>query len=111
MPSYLTQYFRTPERFNRFALKGPLSASKGYFQFGEDVICYGGYFGREPSAHPTKHLLNASSDIETRNGTSFLPFDPSQVIENLHCERYISEWRGVKPMSALARVYYFLRPA
>lgn len=110
MNDSLIEYFRCPDRFIRFAPKGPGPASTGFFQFGGEATCYGTYSGRETSDRPTSPLIDASSDVETRNGTSYLAFDPSQVISNLRCETYIAEWRGAEPMSALARVYYFFRP-
>jgi len=106
----LASYYRCPKEYLEFAQIGPLSANSGYFQFGEEAICYGNYAGREPAAHPPGTLLNAFQDVELRNGTVYLPFDPSQVVENLRRETYSSDWRHKMPVSALARIYYFLRP-
>jgi hypothetical protein len=55
-------------------------------------------------------LHDASADIEIRDGTVYLPFDPSQVADNLLCERYIDDWRDKAVMSALAKAYYLIRP-
>src|SRR5271157_5191107 len=45
----LVDYFRCPEVFADFALRGELCPGEGYFRFGPDVICYGqsslGYYG------------------------------------------------------------------
>jgi hypothetical protein len=106
----LTQYYRCPEEFLRFAQSGALSATAGYFQFGEDAICYGSYVGQNPSAVPPGAPLDALRDVEFKNGTIRLPFDPSQVINNLRCETYAGDWRHKLPVSALARMYYFIRP-
>jgi hypothetical protein len=55
-------------------------------------------------------VLNAFRDVELRNGTVYLPFDPLQVVENLRRETYAADWRHKLPVSAMARMYYFLRP-
>jgi hypothetical protein len=41
----------------------------------------------------------------------YLPFDPSQVVDNLGRETYVENWRHGRFLSALARMYYFVRPA
>ncbi len=110
MADCLTEYYRCPEGYLKFAQTGVLSATTGYFRFGEDAVCYGNYIGREPAARASAARLNALDDVEFRNGTVCLPFDPSQVIQNLRCESYAADWRQEQPISALARVYYFVRP-
>ena len=106
----LTQYFRCPERYIRIASKEPLSTTSGYFQFGKEATCYGGYHGCQTAEFPTATLHDASADIEFHNATVYLPFDPAQVADNLHCERYVHDWRNNVVMSALAKAYYVIRP-
>lgn len=106
----LVQYYRCPNRYVRFAPKGPLSAASGYFQLGKEATCYGGYHLHQVAESPTGTLRDALCDIEIRDGSVYLPFDPSQVADNLRCETYAGDWLRTKPMSALPRVYYFLRP-
>ena len=106
----LTQYFRCPERYIRIVSKAPLSTKCGYFQFGKEATCYGSYYGHQAPESPTATLHDASADIELRNGTVYLPFDPSQVADNFLCERYTHEWRDSVVMSALAKAYYLIRP-
>jgi len=110
MNDCLAQYYRCPEKYLRLAQKGPLPANAGYFQFGEGAICYGSYVGREPAAYPSGTVLNALQDVEIKDGTTYLPFDPSQVVENLRREMYTVDWQQTMPASALARMYYLLRP-
>jgi len=110
MNSCLLQYYRCPERYIRLALKGPLSAKSGYFQFGDGSICYGKYHGGQTAALPTGVLCDASRDTVVEDGTIYLPFDPTEVVENLRRELYVEDWRNGNPSSALAGVYYFLRP-
>lgn len=106
----LTEYYRCPEEHLNFALTGTLSAKPGYFQIGNETSCYGRYVGRDPAAHAPGEQLNALRDIEFRNGAVYLPFDPSEVVNNLRLEIYAADWREKFPMSALASIYYFLRP-
>lgn len=66
--------------------------------------------GREPAAHPPGERLNALCDVELKDGSIHLPFDPSEVVNNLRLESYAADWRNGFPMSALAALYYFARP-
>lgn len=106
----LAQYYRCPERFARFACKEPLSANDGYFRFGERATCYGKCWGEQPAESPEKVRRDLGSDFEIRGGITYLPFDPSAVIDNLRLETYVNNWRLEKPVSALAEIYYFIRP-
>lgn len=110
MVDCLTEYYRCPEECLKFAQTGTLSETTGYFQFGHHTVCYGNYVGQEPSLCPPGAELNALHDVEYRNGTVCLPFDPSQVIKNLRGETYAADWRHKLSTSALARIYYLFRP-
>lgn len=106
----LTEHYRCPEGSSRFSLKGPLAATCGYFQLGQEATCYGSYYGQRTSESPEVILHDASRDIEIKDGIIYLPFDPSEVVTNLRREIYVDDWRGVEPLSVLASMYYFLRP-
>lgn len=106
----LAEYYRCPEEYSLFDLAGALSTKPGYFRFGSDAICYGRYVGRQPAPRAEDQQFDAFQDTEIKNGTVYLPFDPSDVIDNLHLETYAPNWRGQFPTSTLARMYYFLRP-
>ncbi len=106
----LSDYYRCPERYVRFALKGALSEAKGYFRFGEGSVCYGRYCGRRVSDSPENALHDARLDTTVVDGTTILPFDVTELVENLHCELYAHDWRSGYVKSALARLYYFVRP-
>ena len=110
MKECITEYFRCPERYLQFVLEGKLSPESGYFAFGEGVTCFGGYCGRSPAAS-VDQSRDATADVVIRDRTVYLPFDPAQVARNLRCELYVGEWRQRNPMSVLAKLYYFLRPA
>ena len=110
MNNCLSQYYRCPQGYVRFAPKGPLPAESGFFRFGEDATCYGSYCGHEPAQTAVEALHDALHDVVIEDGTIYLPFDPSQVIENLRHEQYVGDWRHGS-LSAFSRMYYFLRPA
>jgi hypothetical protein len=55
-------------------------------------------------------LRDAIRETVIQDGTIYLPFDPSQVVNNLRCELYVSDWLNKHSMSVLAKLYYFMRP-
>lgn len=110
MTDCLVEYYRCPDRFVHFLPKGPLSASTGYFRFGDVAICYGNYSGLSPSALPNGPLHDSIHDTVIEDGTVYLPFDPSQVADNLRCEKYVNGADHGKPASALFKLYYLVRP-
>jgi hypothetical protein len=109
MTDCLTQYYRCPGHYFRLALKGPLSATSGYFRLG-DATLYGNYCGRELSSVPGADLIDASHDTRIEEGVMYLPFDLEQVIDNLRCERYVDTGQNGGGMTALAKTYYLARP-
>src|SRR6202041_3419645 len=109
MNGCLTNYYRCPERYFRFARREISSAASGYFRAGLGATCYGSCSGQQPAPSSTGVLHDALLDVVIKDGTAYLPFDPSQVVDNLCREAYVSEWRH-GTSSALARMYYFLRP-
>jgi len=110
----LTDYFRCPEVFADFVLRGDLCPSEGFFRFGPEVTCYGqsslGYYADTPA--------NATCDltyhIRTEGTTCYIPFDPSAVVDNLRCERYLAATpsnsleEGLRGL--VRRLYYLVRP-
>ena len=92
MNQALLQYYRCPENFADFEPTGKLSEGSGFSQFAEDALCLGLF-----------------------EGTSIqLPFDPSEVIENLRRERYLGlRCAGKENISqrTLRSAYYLARPA
>jgi hypothetical protein len=104
------QHFCCPERFNQFALRGPLSDASGYFRLGEDIV-YGRYCGRPPAPSLSGALFDALPDIIVDDGTVSLPFDLEQIIGNLRCEQYGEVVRRSSAVqSVVNRVYYGVRP-
>lgn len=104
----ITQYYRCPKTDVQFATQAPLGRGTGFFHFGTDITCYGNYCGARPTDHYTGALQDVLNDAEIKNGTVYLPFDPSQIAENLRHETYVEDWRS--EISLSAEIYYFLRP-
>jgi hypothetical protein len=110
MIDVLREYYRCSEQFLRFAPKGPLSGISGYFQLGDEVMCFGKYHGRKPTQFPGGTCPDSKRDIDITDEMVYLPFDPSQVVQNLRCETYVSYWQNETSAPTLADLYYFIRP-
>ena len=109
MSNCLSQYFRCPGNFDCFEWIENLHLINGYFLFGEGSICFGKYHAQNSSPVPTEALHDAFPEVVIENGNAFLPFNPSEVVDNLHNEIYVGEWRKGS-LSTLSQIYYFLRP-
>jgi len=107
-------YFRCPESLGDFAVGGELSADSGYFCFGEETICFGALSQGSLNPQPTDALYNALVDAECAGSPLRLPFDPSQVVENLRHERYVIDsqpgGRRTGTGTLLMNLYYWVRP-
>jgi hypothetical protein len=107
-------YFRCPEVFANFALRGDLCPGEGYFRFGPDVTCFGqsslGYYAKTPA----KTTCDLAYHTRTEGTTCYIPFDPSAVVDNLRCERYLGHSRKngweEEHTSWVHKAYYRLRP-
>ena len=104
----LTDYFRCPGEFVRLSRRKGAAYGPGYFSFGEKVVCFGKYVSSIPAADPGGPTPDAQAGIEFGPAGVRLPFDPAEVTENLHRERYTEEWRAGSGL--VARAYYFVRP-
>jgi len=83
----LLDYYRCPEPFVRMAAAGELAHDSGYFRFGPS-ICYGqSTYGRR-SPTPDGDLDDTERNVVSQDGILQMPFDPSQVTDNLRFERY-----------------------
>jgi peptidoglycan/xylan/chitin deacetylase (PgdA/CDA1 family) len=88
-----------------------LQEPSGYFQFGPSVICYGQTISN-PSATVHKHLWDASQHIGNQDRAVVLPFDLTQVVDNLRYEHYVkqSSQDWVLENHWTKKAYYLLRP-
>jgi hypothetical protein len=109
LESTLTDYYRCPHGMVRMSLLGQLSADAGYFAFGGQ-IAYGLLSAGYRALEPVK-LYDALPDVKLQEGRLHIPFDPSEVVENLRRERYAVEPQGRRPrrQTLWQRPYYALR--
>jgi hypothetical protein len=105
----ISDYYRCPPHYLKLAQRGTLWDQSGYFRFGPDAVCYGRYTDKTASALTTT-LRDALSETVIEDGTIYLPFDLTEVIENLRCERYLGDSQNGRTKSALSKLYYALRP-
>ena len=105
------EHYRCPEKFLDLALSKPLSSYAGYFRFGADTICYARSSSGTLAARPDSSLYDSIGDVNLDEGKLGLPFDPTEVIDNLRLERYAnsSDIRSTFK-NVLRRLYYLLRP-
>jgi hypothetical protein len=93
---------------------GPLSDLPGYFKFGDDVICYGQFAGLKPPPAINRSLPEALDLTRTSGGQVQIPFDLSQVVDNLRQERYQqsdpAHLRRFRTAATSRNIYYSLRP-
>jgi folate-dependent phosphoribosylglycinamide formyltransferase PurN len=106
-------HFRCPDDFASFGVNGELSKEEGFFRFGGDTICYGQLAGT-PSSLIAAPLPDASKEAKIEDGQILLPFNISQVTENLRNERYVlhagRSLRTLMEESFIRNFYYFFRP-
>lgn len=107
----VSERYRCPAEFLEFAISGDLRPDEGYFRFGPDVICYGRSSSGTLKAEFDACLNDALPHVVADDGRVKLPFDATEIIDNLRLERYEdrhSVWDGLQ--DRLKKMYYFLRP-
>jgi len=85
----------------------------GFFQFGESNICYGRCKTGVAPDVPGSSEFNALKDVHRHGSSIQLPFDFTEVIENLRLERYRQKRNGRLELFAASEpvrtFYYFIR--
>jgi hypothetical protein len=113
MDNALLGYFLCPEDFAEVEVYGRLSSDSGYFKFGQD-ICYGQCSGGLPSKHLVHGLYDASQAVRIEGKRLYLPFDLTQIVENLRSERYLpnseQSLERITGETLSRSIYYLLRP-
>jgi hypothetical protein len=108
----LSERYRYPQDFfDEFALAGELSSDAGFFRFGPGAICYGRSCVGSRESRVTSPLFDALQHAVIRDHKLRLPFDPTEVVDNLRWERY-ADRRGPRRdyKSLLRKLYYLVRP-
>lgn len=108
----VTDYYRCSTQHLNLDVAGPLSPEAGYFKFGEQGLYYGQLSGDKPAAKPNGHLSDLTSQVRAQGGVTYLPFDVSQVADNLRLELYAhGDSPGTLSFNSFLRDgYYLLRP-
>jgi hypothetical protein len=103
------QYYRCPERYESFFLKGPLSHEADYFRFGENIL-YGKLARTGPLVSTPEAHWDAATEVSIEAGRVYLPFDAAESLNNLRLERYCSFVDQAHPANSLVgRAYYLVR--
>jgi hypothetical protein len=109
----LIDLYRCPESFVEFELTGPLSNDVGYYRFGKDTICYGRSASQFRAKRSDDVLCDISEDMRLAESGLHLPFDPTEVINNLRLESY-AKYHAQHSLDLWKRhirnIYYLLRP-
>lgn len=111
--SALLDFYRCPEMFVNFTLRGTLSSKSDFFYFGENLVCYGQSTVDSFDGIGTNALQDLSGRVSFNGSAVQLPFDPSAIVENLRRERYTGNRaarRRILSGRAIQRAYYVLRP-
>jgi hypothetical protein len=109
----LIDYYRCPESYTCLSLNGKLSDDIGFFRFGRDAICYGQSASGFRGSRADDILYDVLRDATTERSNVYLPFDPTEVIDNLRLEHYAKPYRHnalSRWEQSLRNAYYFLRP-
>lgn len=109
MENCLSAYFKCPEEYVHLTCEDSGSRRCGYFSFGQDGSLFGHLSGHAVAEHPDSELYDAAGDVRLENGSVHLPFDLSEVVDNLYRERYVKEWRN-GALSIFSKPYYLIRP-
>jgi len=92
----------------------PGTGSEGFFKLG-DLRLYGRANGGSTSSGPSENLSSIDCLVRDGNGSAALPFDPTEIINNLRFEKYASaastqNSRITDNQSLSRRLYYAIRP-
>ena len=113
MEKAFLEYFRCPNQLVSFATERDLSVEAGYFTFG-DAACYGRSCVQSPSRYANGSVPDVSGCVGYDSRQLRLPFDFSEVVDNLRQERYHQESHHYVDTLTASRpsraLYYLLRP-
>jgi len=108
-------HFKCREDMMPMELAGELCGKPGFFQLGKSgATGYARCSAFSPAAQFVDDLPDVSHHITVEDGISKLPFDPSEAIEAIRCERYMRSEDGATKSFSFGRVqqaaYYAVRP-
>jgi hypothetical protein len=92
---------------------GKPAGDEGFFSFGSAPVCYGRCSSGVSRNLTSSSLPNASGGVHVSGSTAYLPFAPTELIENLRLEKYSSALLSAKEkcleLPAVRSVYYSVR--
>ncbi|MEP6756406.1 MAG: hypothetical protein ABJA67_12955, partial [Chthonomonadales bacterium] len=105
-------YYRCPDSFADFTLASGQTngVPAGFFTFGPGLTCYGNS-GLSDSETKATALPDAFELIRTENSACILPFNPTEIVDDLRLERYVEKKGQTGRKALIQRIYYSLRPA
>ena len=98
-------YYRSPDEFATFGVTSDLAPQAVFFRFG-DAVGYGRCKEIPAREQRRTAVPDLSEYVNHDDGRVCLPFDLSDVVTNLRCERYHSPL----PQGPWHGMYYVLRP-
>jgi hypothetical protein len=112
LSSVLSDRYRCPDFNLDLVREVSFSPHEGYFRLGSNAICYGHCASRVATpARASSPLYDVLTDVRIENETFSLPFDPSEIIDNLRLERYATRRSLANGAhDVLRRLYYLVRP-
>jgi hypothetical protein len=104
-------YYRCPEYFAEFRPSNGHQQSPrvGFFRFGSDLICYG--VTHTPSKSLSGTLTDVSGEVAIDGRTCCLPFNPTEITDNLRRELYVDTTKQPLWKTLVRKTYYQFRPA
>lgn len=103
--------YRCPEKFFDIIVNGQLSSDIGYFRFGANTICYGRCSSGLPASGADAPLTDTLGGVKIDDAKLRLPFDLTEILDNLRLERYANNASTESNVKGfLRKLYYQLRP-
>jgi len=114
MDRVILERYRCPGQLIEMSLRAPLSTQQGYFRFGRDILCYGQSCSVTAPHSADRDLPDLLDEVRTDEAVLQLPFDLTELIENLTHERYVAASRlaspAIAPNPVWSKPYYAMRP-
>ncbi|MGH9517132.1 MAG: hypothetical protein ACRD3P_15805 [Terriglobales bacterium] len=105
----LIEHYRYPATFLNITLQDITDSDSGFFRFGTNAICYGRSAAGYRSWRVDLALYEIDQHVRIGQSEVCLPFDPTEIIENLQFERYQVREPWIRKLAKSA--YYRVRPS
>lgn len=112
LSSAFLDYYRSPDQCVSFRQGGePRDGDgPGYFRFGPDVTCFGRCASASFSGEPDSALDDVRIRSYVEGSACVVPFDPTEVADNLRQERYVPTPIASQRNGLIRTAYYGVRP-